>query len=195
MHLLQPTSGGLGQYVFLSVVALLLVGGMGYFFGIFGWVLSLGVTPTVLTEDQSSRTENLPEATERPPIAAGSADASNEQLVSLGRRVYDDQCASCHGAALEGQPNWRVRLPNGLLPAPPHDDGGHTWHHSDATLFGITKFGVAEFNNLDYETAMPVFKEVLRDEEIWAVLAFIKGHWSDRSRRSQERVNAQDTEN
>jgi hypothetical protein len=45
------------------------------------------------------------------------------------------------GANLEGQPNWKERQANGRLPAPPHDASGHTWHHPDAQLFGITKQG------------------------------------------------------
>lgn len=28
------------------------------------------------------------------------------------------------------------------MPAPPHDDSGHTWHHADDVLFGITKHGL-----------------------------------------------------
>src|SRR5688572_13754832 len=52
-----------------------------------------------------------------------------------GRQIYDPHCASCHGQKLEGQPNWRIRLPTGRLPAPPHDAGGHTWHHTDDELF------------------------------------------------------------
>ena len=66
---------------------------------------------------------------------AGRADPNDAAQVAEGRAVYAAQCASCHGANLEGQPDWRVRLPNGRLPAPPHDASGHTWHHPDKALF------------------------------------------------------------
>ena len=66
----------------------------------------------------------------------------NLELVALGKQVYATQCASCHGANLEGQTNWQVRGPDGKLPAPPHDQTGHTWHHSDAHLFELTKYGL-----------------------------------------------------
>ena len=59
-------------------------------------------------------------------------------LLAEGAQLYAQHCASCHGSQLEGQPNWRERLPNGRLPAPPHDDSGHTWHHPDHVLFAIT---------------------------------------------------------
>lgn len=111
------------------------------------------------------------------------------QELTVGARVYSKSCASCHGADLEGQPNWRQRDENGRLPAPPHNARGHTWHHDDATLFGITKLGTAEFTGLDIESDMPAFKDILSDDQIRAVLAYIKSRWPERIRRQQESIN------
>src|SRR5215470_2108104 len=69
-------------------------------------------------------------------------DPKDAALVARGAAVYSQYCASCHGAHLEGQPNWRERQPNGRLPAPPHDASGHTWHHPDNDLFEMTKHGI-----------------------------------------------------
>src|SRR5262245_3752214 len=68
-------------------------------------------------------------------------DPADQAQVAQGQAVYAAQCARCHGANLEGQPNWRERQANGHLLAPPHDESGHTWHHPDSDLFGITKHG------------------------------------------------------
>jgi mono/diheme cytochrome c family protein len=112
------------------------------------------------------------------PDGESKADPRDAAQVALGAKVYAQHCAVCHGAKLEGQPDWRFRLPNGRLPAPPHDESGHTWHHTDAVLFGITKNGlVPPHAPKDYESDMPAFGGRLSDEEIWAVLAFIKSHW------------------
>src|SRR6266403_432418 len=100
-------------------------------------------------------------------------DADNPGLVAAGRTVYAEHCASCHGKNLEGQPRWRERLPNGRLPAPPHDSSGHTLHHPDRQLFEITKNGVSGMVP-GYQSDMPAFASRLSDEQIWAVLAFIK---------------------
>jgi mono/diheme cytochrome c family protein len=116
------------------------------------------------------------------------ADVTDPALVALGEAVYTERCASCHGAHLEGQPNWRRRLPNGRLPAPPHDAAGHTWHHPDRELFEITKKGPAAIAP-GYESDMPAFKDVLDDREIWAVLAYIKSVWPAEIRARQERIN------
>ncbi|MAU22043.1 MAG: cytochrome C [Martelella sp.] len=114
-----------------------------------------------------------------------------DEQITLGRQVYAQNCASCHGANLQGQPDWRRRLSNGRMPAPPHDESGHTWHHSDQDLFDITKLGV-DGVVAGYESDMPAFKDILSDEEIAAVLAFIKSTWPERQRESQARVTGKD---
>jgi mono/diheme cytochrome c family protein len=116
------------------------------------------------------------------------ADPDDPVQVALGARVYAEYCAACHGADLEGEPEWRVRKPDGRMPAPPHDDTGHTWHHPDRMLFEITRYGIERFAWPGYKSDMPAFEGVLSDEEIWAVLAFIKSHWGARERSFQERV-------
>ena len=118
------------------------------------------------------------------------ADANDQKAVALGDKLYRQQCATCHGTKLEGQPNWRARLPNGRLPAPPHDASGHTWHHPDRQLFEITKFGTAAYAPPGYQTDMLGFKDVLTDPEIWAVLAYIKSTWPPEIRTRQDATNA-----
>lgn len=64
------------------------------------------------------------------------------------------------------------------MPAPPHDESGHTWHHPDDVLFAIVKDGlVPPYAPRGYESDMPAFAGKLSRDEIWAVLAFIKSHW------------------
>ncbi len=118
------------------------------------------------------------------------ADPGDPKQVALGQQVYAEICASCHGENLEGQPNWRLRQSNGRLPAPPHDAGGHTWHHPDEMLFGMTKAGIESFVRLqNYESDMPAFAETLSDQEIWAALAYIKSRWPAEIQARQEDIN------
>ncbi len=124
-----------------------------------------------------------------PSSPEGGADANDPAQVALGKSAYAAQCAACHGAALEGQPNWRDRRPDGKLPAPPHDVSGHTWHHPDIQLFEITKFGTAALAGEDYKTDMGAFADILRDDEIWAVLAYIKSTWPAAVQRRQDAAN------
>lgn len=117
------------------------------------------------------------------------ADATDGALVALGQTVYKAQCASCHGGDLQGQPNWRSRLPDGRLPAPPHDETGHTWHHPDQQLFDTTKFGGAKNAPAGFISGMPGFGEQLSDREIWAALAYIKSRWPAPVQRRQAMIN------
>ena len=121
----------------------------------------------------------LSACSEAPPGEDPRADPRDPAHIALGTKVYAQHCAACHGAKLEGQPNWKQRLPNGRLPAPPHDDSGHTWHHADEVLFAITRNGpVPPYAPPGYESDMPAFKGKLSDDEIWAVLAYIKSRWT-----------------
>ncbi|WP_394226998.1 MULTISPECIES: c-type cytochrome [Rhodobacterales] len=120
--------------------------------------------------------------------AASNAVASAE-VIAHGQQIYADQCSACHGATLEGQPDWRSPLPSGRLPAPPHDASGHTWHHADDVLFRIVKEGTAAIVGGGYESDMPGFGDVLSDADIRAVLAYIKSTWPERERSYQEGVS------
>ena len=111
-----------------------------------------------------------------------------EELVH-GKEVYAANCASCHGTNLQGQPDWKRRLDNGRMPAPPHDESGHTWYHADQALFAMTKFGIGAVLS-GYESDMPAFNDVLSDAEIAAALAYIKSTWPERERDFQDKVTA-----
>jgi mono/diheme cytochrome c family protein len=111
-----------------------------------------------------------------PPVAT--LDAGQ---VARGRAIYDQHCASCHGANLEGEPNWKTPLPGGAWPAPPHDSSGHTWHHPDDLLLDIIENG----GNPALNSQMPGFRDSLDARERQAVLEFIKSRWEREERQYQ----------
>lgn len=119
----------------------------------------------------------------RPPSPL--IDPTDARLVAEGGAVYATHCASCHGAGLEGEPDWRARGADGMLPAPPHDASGHTWHHSDEYLFAFVKHGPARFAPPDYVSKMPGFIGTLSDGQIRAALAFVKSRWPEEIRSRQ----------
>lgn len=120
---------------------------------------------------------------------SGSQGSGGEVGLARGAEAYAQYCASCHGANLEGEPNWRERKPDGRLPAPPHDATGHTWHHPDAVLFETTKRGTAAVAPPGYESDMPGFADSLSDEEIRDVLAFIRSRWPAEIRARQAAIS------
>lgn len=112
--------------------------------------------------------------------------------IQLGQELYAANCASCHGADLEGQPDWKERLPSGRMPAAPHDASGHTWHHSDQDFLLITREGLDAVVP-GYESDMPAFGELLTEAETEAVLAFIKSTWPERERAYQAEATRNDS--
>lgn len=117
-------------------------------------------------------------------------DISNLEQVDRGNKVYQRFCSLCHGKRLQGQANWRKIKKDGKFPAPPHDSSGHTWHHPDDYLFSVIKYGlVPPYAPPNYNSDMPAWKDTLSDEDIWAVLTFIKSQWPKEIREQQEARN------
>lgn len=115
--------------------------------------------------------------------------------LSQGERIYEAQCASCHGVNLEGAPNWRVANADGTMPPPPHNETGHTWHHDMQMLFDYTKFGGEEALRRrgipNVKSGMPAFDGILDDGEVRTVLAYIEASWPTEIRQMRaERMPA-----
>lgn len=106
--------------------------------------------------------------------ACGSAASGSDPVADAARgaSLYDTHCASCHGVDGEGMPNWKTPNADGSYPAPPHDSSGHTWHHSDDLLVDLVA------NGSDFaQSRMPAFGDRLDDDEIIAILEYIKTWW------------------
>ena len=116
-------------------------------------------------------------ATPLPPMPTLDAER-----VLQGREVYQAHCATCHGANAEGAPHWATPSPDGLYPAPPHDDSGHTWHHSDHVLEETIRDGMGDPLRPGSPMRMPAFGEVLAEAEVRAVIAHFKSLWSEEHR-------------
>ena len=68
------------------------------------------------------------------PADTGLLKPDDVQVTALGRQVYATHCAACHGAKLEGQPDWRQRDAQGRLPAPPSSGFDVTRPATDSEL-------------------------------------------------------------
>ena len=99
-------------------------------------------------------------------LSAGDAKnpvAGNASAIATGRAAYTGSCALCHGALGDG----RGRFGTSTYP-PAADllaDGPRA--RTDAQLFWITR------NGLSF-TAMPAFGDVFADDELWAIVAYLR---------------------
>jgi mono/diheme cytochrome c family protein len=124
--------------------------------------------------------------------ACGGNEGGDQGRIEAGKQVYLANCAACHGAHGEGGPNWLVRGPDGRYPPPPHDSTGHTWHHGDGLLFRIVKHGGASLNLPGFESGMPAFEGKLQDDEVNAVISYLKTLWGPGERGFQAEVSKAD---
>mgnify|MGYP001210271362 CR=1 FL=1 len=121
-----------------------------------------------------------------PTAATDNPPTLDLQQVARGAEIYALHCAECHGANLEGEADWKLQNPDGSFRAPPHDASGHTWHHSDVQLIDAVRRGGARLSpDVGGTSAMPAYDDTLTDEEIAAVLDYIKSTWPEDIRRYQ----------
>ncbi|NUB35444.1 c-type cytochrome, partial [Azospirillum brasilense] len=83
-------------------------------------------------------------------------------LIRRGAGHYEDGCAPCHGAPDVG----RNPISRHMLPAPPFLPG-HAGDWTDKQLYWIT------YNGIKY-AGMPAWPAQARDDEPWAVAAFLR---------------------
>jgi mono/diheme cytochrome c family protein len=145
-------------------------------------VLAAGV---VFGTQLAQRERSVPREKDRPTQHPSLAQSD---VIVRGRHLYVQWCAACHGLQGEGQPDWKVPLPDGSLPAPPQDSSGHTWHHADQQLRQIIAEGGTAY---DPRSAMPAFGAVLAESDTEAVLQYIKSLWGPRERAFQEEQTRQ----
>jgi mono/diheme cytochrome c family protein len=117
-------------------------------------------------------------------------DPADLDQVAFGSRIYARICANCHGAELDGQLGWEQPLKDGTRLAPAHSAEGETWQHADATLFEVVKVGGETLKPDGGASRMPGFGDKLTDDEIWAVIAFIKSTWPSSVQEAQQSASA-----
>ena len=109
-------------------------------------------------------------------------------MIIRGKIIYENNCISCHQVNLIGAANWKGLDEDGHRKAPPLNGTGHTWHHDDATLHNIIKYGLAKLVK-NYEGKMLGFEDNLKDKDIDSVLSYIKSFWPDDIYQQQINLN------
>lgn len=114
-------------------------------------------------------------------VFAGGAHAEtgkrpDPESVARGKELYKSHCMTCHKRDGIGQAKvpWSIRRP-GLVEAMPLNDTSHAWHHSDEQLMGIILDGTQRTRG-----HMPVWRNVLSENDAADLVAYIKSLWPDR---------------
>lgn len=107
---------------------------------------------------------------ETPPHPS-SVDANR---LARGEKLYQENCAECHGSNGQGAPNWRQPGPDGKYPAPPLNGAGHAWHHPMKALRYTIKHG-----SPGGKGNMPGWNDKLSDKEIDAIILWFQSQWPE----------------
>ena len=124
---------------------------------IFFWVLS------ACDSDVQHASLPVPEMPQR------QYDASQ---LAIGEKVFQANCAKCHGADAQGAAEWTKRGADGNYPPPPLNGSGHAWHHSNEVLEDVIRNG-----SPDGKGNMPAWQGKISDQEITAVIAWFQSKW------------------
>lgn len=142
----------------LFVVGLVAVGGL---------IVVSGVVPMKASSGHWAITRWLLEFSKQRSVATHSLgvkapDLDDPDLILLGAGSYQTSCFSCHGSP--EFPN--LAVPSAMTPQPPdlRDIAGK---YDAPELFSIVKHGL-KF------TGMPAWPSQRRDDEVWAVVAFLQ---------------------
>jgi mono/diheme cytochrome c family protein len=115
---------------------------------------------------------------------AGISRSSDFAQVSRGAKLYQMNCAECHGSQGQGAPNWRQRDADGMFPAPPLNGTGHAWHHPQRMLHHVIANG-----SPGGQGNMPAWGDQLSAEEIEAIIAWFQSKWPDQVYAAWHRMN------
>jgi mono/diheme cytochrome c family protein len=124
------------------------------------------------TKAMAGYLKSIAESAVRPSANTALPTAESSLLISLGKTVYDSRCASCHGAQGEGKPphwpplanNQSIEMESAVNPIRMVLNGGYP--------------PGTERNPRPY--GMPPFAGILSDNEVAAVVSYIRTAWGNR---------------
>ena len=94
-------------------------------------------------------------------------DIAPPEVLAQGELVFEENCVACHGENGKG------------YIGPALNGSAHAWHHPDSLLVSFIRDGIAG-------TQMPAQRDNLTDEEIDAVISYMKSWWTPQQRQKQQ---------
>jgi mono/diheme cytochrome c family protein len=100
----------------------------------------------------------------------------DSRSVARGKQLYDAHCVACHKRDGVGEPTvpWSIRRA-GFIEAMPLNETSHAWHHGDEQLIDMILDGTSRSR-----TRMPVWRNILSEQNAADLVAYMKSLWSDR---------------
>ena len=140
-------------------------------------LILLGIISLVSCSDKAtvSQAGGSAQPSAQAPNQIGVERWNSAEQVVLGREVFTQNCAVCHGAQAQGTvADWREKLDDGSFPPPPLNGSAHAWHHPQEILLRVIDYGGEAMGG-----KMPAFIDVLEPDEKLAAVAYFQSFWTD----------------
>lgn len=98
----------------------------------------------------------------------------NTGQLQRGHRLFEQNCAACHGANAQGVTNWTHPGPDGKYLPPPLNGTGHAWHHPKRALISTIQHGTIRFGG-----NMPAWQGKLSEQNINDIIAWFQSLWPE----------------
>jgi len=118
------------------------------------------------------------------PVTKGDA-RFDIATISRGARVYQENCAQCHGPEAQGHPDWRHAKQQGYAAAPPLDGTGPVAGMKKSQIVAVIKNGV-KYNG---QPVMPGWNGRVSDQDIDDVITWFQALWPSDVYASWQRRN------
>ena len=123
------------------------------------------------------------------PVQAAGSNAPNP--IAIGRRLFTANCASCHQATGLGVPG---QYPPLVASEFVLSQAGYGENHLVKIILGGLQ-GPVTVKGVTYNNVMPAWKDQLKDEQVAAILTYIRQEWGNAAGPiSKEGVAAMRTE-
>ena len=100
----------------------------------------------------------------------------SQDQVAIGKPLYAEYCAGCHGDNGQGGVNWDRPNKDGSYPPQPLNGSGHSWHHSRTSIEKTIAQGGTHPG-----ATMPGFADSLDKQRRQAVIAAFQDFWDDKT--------------
>lgn len=154
------------------------------------WLWSALIATAASTAVAQTGTELGPVEIQERVLATGwpIERAYDPAVLEVGRAVFRENCATCHGQNAEGiTPEWHKRDDSGKYPPPPLNGTAHAWHHPIPVLSKTIREGTIGIGG-----SMPPWDQKLDNAEILAIIHWMTSLWpNDIFRMWQQRSGLQ----
>jgi mono/diheme cytochrome c family protein len=113
-----------------------------------------------------------PVAGEAPTDAAISPEFDINRIAN-GAKLYQENCAQCHGPEAQGHPDWERGRKEGFAAAPPLNGTGTEVKLSQAQMIHIIRNGVTR----DNIPLMPAWQGRVADKDLEDIIAWFQALW------------------